>query len=203
MAQITAGNLEVVDLPNGVKKLQVVIQITFEVDCPCDQISVRVYTHSVSAGGSITTPSGVVSKGVVTDPQGVRWTWTAGRDGWITDSVDTNPNWNAFTCNPGANGNVVKIADSPGIGIPPGSQGAGYTYAYEYSWKVDVLCRGQVIDQEFYRITMRGAGGPNGPTPGLLGAEQKQAALDEVNQKMRAAGTAVYPVDAEGKAWTP
>lgn len=203
MAQITVGQLEVVDRPNGVKKLQVAIQIVFEVDCACEQISVKVYTHSVSAGGAITTPSGVVSKGDITDPQGVPWIWTPGRDGWVTDSVDTDPNWNGFTCTAGASGNKVTVADSPGLGIPAGSQGAGYTYSYEFSWKVDVLCNGQVIDQEFYRLTMRGAGGANGPTPGFLGGEQGRAALNEVNQKMRAAGTTAYPVDAEGKAWGP
>ncbi|WP_353778397.1 hypothetical protein [Winogradskyella sp. 3972H.M.0a.05] len=202
MAQIEVGNVEFVDRPNGVKKLQLsFVKIKFIVDCPCDKISVKVYTHETSTGGSITTPSGTVSKGDITDPQGESWTWQPGRDGWRTDSVDANPEWHGFECKAVANGNEVTIMDSPGLGIPQGSQAQGYSYAYEFTWKVDLLCDGQVIDHEYYRLSFKGTSGPNGLVPEMVGGAQGQDALDEVNDKMRDAGTSTYPVDAEGKPW--
>ena len=45
-------------------------------------------------------------------------------------------------------------------------------------------------------MTITGNGSNNGPTPGNLYGETEQAALDEINQKMRDNGG--YSVDAEG-----
>ena len=199
MSRITVGQLEVNDGPNGIKKLQVHIQTRFQVDCDCDQISVKIYWHAESAGGTIISPSGTSSTGDTTDPQGVPWEWTPGQDGWVTDSVDTNPQWNSWECKSGSNGNIVTVADRPGIGIPPGSQGPGYSYTYKVTWKIDVLCNGQVIDHEYYRLTITGNGSNSGPTPGNLYGETEQAAVDEINQKMRDNGS--YSVDAEGNPW--
>ena len=43
MSHITAGQLQVNDGPNGIKKLQVHVQTRFRVDCDCDQISLKNY----------------------------------------------------------------------------------------------------------------------------------------------------------------
>ena len=192
----------VVNLANGNKKLEVHIQVAFDnIECHCDNVSVRVYTHSVSAGSSITR-GGNTAHGDVDDPQGVNWNWTPGRDGWLTDSKDTDPDWGLIDCQDGPNGKTVTYADKPGMIIPPGEQGAGSTYAYEFFWKADVRCDGQVLDQEFYKLSITGNGGANNNiTVGPLVPAQGAAALAEVNRRMQQAGRARYPVDAEGQPW--